>query len=100
MRSERAALVLALLLAGSPLAAQDALTGVGPKTQVKSIEFRFTGGQTLLERDLRPHIALTERGGAVGLRRTFGWVPLVTAVGNHPFKPIELQRDVARLRNL
>ena len=100
MRSERAALVLALLLAGSPLAAQDALSGVGPKTQVKSIEFRFTGGQTLLERDLRPHIALTERGGAVGLRRIFGWVPLVTAVGNHPFKPIELQRDVARLRNL
>ena len=100
MRSERAALVLALLLAGSPLAAQDALTGVGPKTQVKSIEFRFTGGQTLLERDLRPHIALTERGGAVGLRRIFGWVPLVAAVGNHPFKPIELQRDVVRLRNL
>ena len=100
MRSERAALVLALLLAGSPLAAQDALSGVGPKTQVKSIEFRFTGGQTLLERDLRPHIALTERGGAVGLRRIFGWVPLVPSVGNHPFKPIELQRDVARLRNL
>jgi outer membrane protein insertion porin family len=100
MRSERAALVLALLLARSPLAAQDALTGVGPKTQVKSIEFRFTGGQTLLERDLRPHIALTERGGAVGLRRIFGWVPLVPSVGNHPFKPIELQRDVARLRNL
>ena len=100
MRSERAALVLALLLAGSPLAAQDALSGVGPKTQVKSIEFRFTGGQTLLERDLRPHIALTDRGGAVGLRRIFGWVPLVDAVGNHPFEPIELQRDVVRLRNL
>ncbi len=100
MRSERAALVLALLLAGSPLAAQDALTGVGPKTQVKSIEFRFTGGQTLLERDLRPHVALTDRGGAVGLRRIFGWVPLVDAVGNHPFEPIELQRDVVRLRNL
>jgi len=100
MRSERGALVLALLLAGSPLAAQDALSGVGPKTQVKNIEFRFTGGQTLLERDLRPHVALTDREGAVGLRRIFGWVPLVAAVGNHPFKPIELQRDVARLRNL
>jgi outer membrane protein insertion porin family len=99
MRSERA-LVLALLLAGSPLAAQDALSGVGPKTQVKSIEFRFTGGQTLLERDLRPHIALTDRGKMVGLRRIFGWVPFVTAVGNHPFKPIDLQRDVVRLRNV
>jgi outer membrane protein insertion porin family len=100
MRSERAALVLVLLLAGPPLAAQDALSGVGPKTQVKSIEFRFTGGQTLLERDLRPHIALTDRGSMVGLRRLFGWVPLVTAVGNHPFKPVELQRDVVRLRNV
>jgi outer membrane protein insertion porin family len=100
MRSERAALVLALLLASAPLAAQDALSGVGPKTQVKSIEFRFTGGQTLLERDLRPHIALTDRGSLVGLRRTFGWVPLVPEVGNHPFKPVELQRDVARLRNV
>jgi outer membrane protein insertion porin family len=100
MRSERAAVVLALILAAAPLAAQDALSGVGPKTQVKSIEFRFTGGQTLLERDLRPHIALTERGGMVGLRRIFSWVPLVKSVGNHPFKPIELQRDVARLRNV
>ena len=36
----------------------------------------------------------------VGLRRIFGWVPFVAAVGNHPFKPIELQRDVVRLRNL
>jgi outer membrane protein insertion porin family len=100
MRSERAALALALLLAGSPGAAQDALSGVGPKTQVRSIEFQFTGGQTLLERDLRPHIALTERGGMVGVRRLFGWLPLVPPVGNHPFKPVELQRDVVRLRNV
>ena len=98
MRSERVAtaLALALLVAGSPVAGQDALTGVGPKTQVKSIEFRFTGGQTLLERDLRPHIALTEPGG---LRRAFGWLPFVSP-GNHPFTPIELQRDVVRLRNV
>ena len=98
MRSEPAALALALLLAGSPLAAQDALSGVGPKTQVRSIEFRFTGEQTLLERDLRPHIALTARGGMVS--RLFGWLPLVPSVGDHPFKPVELQRDVVRLRNV
>jgi outer membrane protein insertion porin family len=100
MRSDRAAMVVTLLLAGSPVVAQDALSGVGPKTQVRSIEFRFTGGQTLREQDLRPHIALTERGGMVGLRRVFGWIPFVTAVGNHPFRPIELQRDVVRLRNV
>ena len=100
MRTEAAvAVVLALLVAG-PLVAQDALSGVGPGTQVSSIEFRFTGGETLGEKDLRPHIALTERGGMVGLRRLFSWVPLVGEVGEHPFRPVELQRDVVRLRNI
>ena len=101
MRSEiLAAAGLALYLAAGPLAAQDALTGVGPGTQVSSIEFRFTGGQTLDEEDLRPHIALTERGGMVGIRRLLSWVPLITPVGDHPFRPVELQRDVVRLRNI
>jgi outer membrane protein insertion porin family len=101
MRSEPAAgAALTLLLAAMPLAAQDALSGVGPGTQVKSIEFRFTGEQSLREQDLRPHIALTERGSMVGLRRLFGWVPFLGPVGNHPFRPAELQRDVVRLRNI
>src|SRR5688500_6293774 len=101
MRSELLAWVtLALLLAGPPAAAQDALSGVGPGTQVKSIEFRFSGGEAFGEKDLRPHIALTERGGLVGIRRLLGWVPFVTPVGNHPFRPGELQRDVVRLRNI
>ena len=101
MRTERLVpLTLAFALAGGPVGAQDALTGVGPGTQVSSIEFRFTGGETLGEQDLRPHIALTERGALVGLRRLFGWLPLLSPVGDHPFDPVELQRDVVRLRNI
>ncbi|HEY7614537.1 MAG TPA: BamA/TamA family outer membrane protein [Gemmatimonadales bacterium] len=101
MRSERVVLATLLLTLGAvPLAAQDALSGVGPKTQVSRIEFRFVGAAAFKEKDLQPHIALTERGSNVGLRRLFGWVPLVTPVGNHPFKPVELQRDVVRLRNI
>lgn len=111
MRSERgvraalgpllaAATFAAAALLPAALAAQDALTGVGPETQVSSIEFRFVGDQTLGEKDLRPHIALTERGGMVGLRRVFGFLPFVTPVGEHPFEPLELQRDVVRLRNI
>lgn len=102
MRSDPAvaAALALLLLGGEPLAAQDALTGVGPRTQVNSIAFRFTGGEALTEKDLRPHIALTERGSLVGLRRTFGWLPLVSPAGDHPFDPVELQRDVVRLRNI
>lgn len=99
LRCRVAALAWMALLA-APLAAQDALTGVGPGTEVSTIEFRFAGEHTLGEKDLRPHIALTERGGMVGLRRVFGFLPFVTPVGKHPFQPIELQRDVVRLRNI
>jgi outer membrane protein insertion porin family len=84
---------------GAPLRAQDALSLVGPRTEVKSIEFRFTGKHTLPEEDLRTKIALTERGGMVGLRRFFGFLPFISPVGVHPFNPLELQRDVVRLRN-
>jgi outer membrane protein insertion porin family len=100
MRSSAAAAVLALLLVGQPLAAQDALSGIGPGTQVRSIQFRFTGEQDFQEKDLRPHIALTERGGMVWFKRLFGWLPLVGSVGDHPFAPVELQRDVVRIRNI
>ncbi|HUQ14549.1 MAG TPA: POTRA domain-containing protein, partial [Gemmatimonadales bacterium] len=93
-------LALAVLAAASaPLHAQDALSLVGPRTEVKSIEFRFEGKRTLAEEDLRPKIALTARGGMVGIRRFLGFLPFVPRVGVHPFDPLELQRDVVRLRN-
>ncbi len=72
---------------------------MGPQTEVKSIEFRFEGKQTLEEKDLRGKIGLTARGSLVGLRRFFGFLPFVSPVGVHPFDPLELQRDVVRLRN-
>lgn len=84
----------------APLAAQDGLSGVGPATQVRKIEFRFVGEHTLGEKDLRPRIALTARGGMVGIRRALGFLPFISPVGQHPLRPIELQRDVVRLRNL
>lgn len=94
-------MILLGLLAGlsAPLRAQDPLTLVGRDTEVKSIEFRFKGKQALTEQALRRKIALTEQGGMVGLRRFFGFLPFVSDVGTHPFDPLELQRDVVRLRN-
>jgi len=86
-------------LAGRSVAAQDALTLIGPQTQVKSIEFRFEGKHALQEEDLRKKIALTAEGSMVGLRRFFDFLPFVPSVGRHPFDPLELQRDVVRLRN-
>jgi outer membrane protein insertion porin family len=90
-----AALLVSLLAA--PLAAQNALTEIGPATQVNRIEFRFEREHALEEQDLRPGIALTARGG---LRRALEFLPFIGPAGNHPFSPIVLQRDVVRLRNI
>ena len=92
---------LALLLFGraAPLHAQDALNRVGPGTEVRSVEFRFQGKQSLDEDVLRQKIALTGRGSMAGLRRVFGFLPFVPPVGAHLFDPTEMQRDVVRLRN-
>jgi outer membrane protein insertion porin family len=100
MRIERAAIALCLLVAvATPLRAQDPLSRVGPKTQVKSVEFRFKGKHTLPEEEIRTKVALSGQGGMVGVRRFFGFLPFVPPVGSHPFDPLEMQRDVVRLRN-
>lgn len=67
-------------------------------TQVQSIKLAFTETQSFREADLLSRIALTERGEYAGLRNTFDFLPFVDPVGTHPFDPLELQRDVVRLR--
>ena len=90
---------IALLLGAGPLAAQDALTRITPKTQVRSVEFEFLDKSSLDQAQLRQKIALTGQGSMVGLRRLLSWVPFVPPVGVHPFDPTEMGRDVVRLRN-
>ncbi|HET6578736.1 MAG TPA: BamA/TamA family outer membrane protein [Gemmatimonadales bacterium] len=94
-------LPLVVLLSGraAGLHAQDALNRVGPATQVRSVEFRFLGMESLDQDVLRQKIALTGQGSMVGLRRLFGFLPFVPPVGAHLFDPTEMQRDVVRLRN-
>jgi len=102
MRTSAVAVALAagtLLAPGPPLRAQDALSGVGSATEVASVQFRFEDGPSLDETDLRSRIALTGRGGLAGLREFLGFIPFVPPVGAHPFDPLELQRDMIRLRN-
>jgi outer membrane protein assembly factor BamA len=100
VRIDRVArLAVGLLLGAAPLAAQDALTRITPKTQVRSVEFQFRGKSSLDEEDLRHEIALTGQGSMVGLRRLLSWIPFVPPVGAHPFDPTEMGRDVVRLRH-
>lgn len=78
--------------------AQVAPLRVTGTTQVQTISLRFTGTQSFRDQELLSRIALTQRGKNVGLRNTFDFLPFVDPVGDHPFDPVELQRDVVRLR--
>jgi outer membrane protein insertion porin family len=78
--------------------AQVAPLSVTGSTQVHTIGFEFTDTRSFRESDLLARIALTQQGKNVGLRNTFDFLPFVTPVGDHPFDPVELQRDVVRLR--
>ncbi len=100
MRISRwAPIALSLLGATRALPAQESLTRIGSKTEVRSISFEFEDKSGLREDDLRSRISLTPRGSLAGLRNFFGFLPFVSPVGAHPFDPLELQRDVIRLRN-
>ncbi len=99
MRIDRIASTVALLLcAVSLVRAQDAPSSAGPETQVRSIAFRFEDTQSIPEKELRQQIALTDRGRLIWLRQLIGLLPFIKPIGEHRFDPVELQRDVARLR--
>lgn len=100
-RLARSLLLLALLaLAAGGACAQSAsapLTLVNERTEVRSIDFRFTDTQTFPVARLKEQIALTEQGALVGVRRTLAVLPFVAPPGVHPFLPVELARDARRL---
>ncbi len=93
-------LMVALLLLALPqvMRGQQTALTINATTQVNRIQFRFTHSRSFTEGDLQSHIALTGRGTFVGLRDFFSFLPMVEPVGEHPFDPVELQRDVVRLR--
>jgi len=99
-RALLAVCLLALLGLGmvAEVQAQSApLTDVNARTEVRSISFRFISTQTFSPSRLKEHIAHSEQGALVGLRRTLAILPLISPVGAHPFTPVELARDRIRL---
>ncbi|MEM1041628.1 MAG: BamA/TamA family outer membrane protein [Bacteroidota bacterium] len=86
--------------------AQDPLFLVDDQTQVRSIRFTFAERQTFEPDLLREQIALTDQPGLLffgpGTRSTLDGIPvlgwLIPGLGVHPFLPIEMQKDVVRLR--
>ncbi len=100
MRGQR---VGGLLLVGALLMAEPGATQIpyhvfDDRTEVASLTFRFPGSRSFSSSRLQEVIVLRERGRFTGLRETLAFLPLVSAPAPRLFAPIELQRDVARLR--
>lgn len=87
------AAALAGALAATPAASQ---VRVDAATEVRAI--RFVGVETLSESALRRLLKTRDRGSAYGLRVALAKLPLIDRPAQHPFSPMELQRDVVRLR--
>ena len=85
--------ILTVALASAPAMAQ---VRVDAATQVRSIHFE--GVHTLSEASLRRVLQTKDRGSSYGLRAALGKLPVIDKPSPHPFSPIELQRDVVRLR--
>jgi len=96
--SLRPYVLLFCLLSATEVLAQQGYLRTDDNTQVSSIGFRFVTTRSFPEKDIRSKTALTERGSFTGLRETMDFFPLVEPVGVHPFNPLELQKDVARIR--
>ncbi len=91
----RLAASLAVLLVAVGVRAQAPLTLVNDETTVSALTFEFEDTQTLLIEDLQLQIATKapDPGIVAGLIRRIAGDPNV-----YPFDPIELARDVVRLR--
>ncbi len=98
MTSLRPFALVAGLLFATEIAAQEEVLRTDHNTQISSIGFRFVTSRSFPENEIRSKTALTERGSFTGLRESLDFFPLIEPVGVHPFDPLELQKDVARLR--
>ncbi len=95
------ALALALLMLSATLrvaAAQDSLLAIRPDAQVESVDFRFAGTRSFSSVELGEQLAVKGRGSLYDVRRLLGKLPLIPTPGTFTFDPVELQKDVVRLR--
>ncbi len=86
--------VLLLLALAPAAAAQAPLFLINEETTVRDVAFKFVESQTFEAEDLADHIATADPGF---FDRVKNFLPLLSG-REYPFDPIELQKDVVRLR--
>ena len=91
-------LAVACLLAARGAWAQDSLLAIRRDAIVGSIDFRFQDTQSFSSLELGKVLGLKSRGSLYAFRRVLGKLPILNAPATQRFDPIELQKDVVRLR--
>jgi outer membrane protein insertion porin family len=87
-----------MLLVATGVAAQDSIPLIRPRAQVGSVDFRFQSQQSFSTSELGGVIALKGRGSLYQVRRLLGKLPFIGSPAPQRFDPVELQKDVVRLR--
>jgi outer membrane protein insertion porin family len=87
-----------LLATARAAPAQDSLLAIARGAQVGSVGFRFRGTQSFSAAELGSLVAVKGRGQLYDFRQLLGKLPLVPTPGRFTFDPIQLQKDVVRLR--
>ncbi len=85
------------LLVPDEIPAQSLLSETNADTRIERISFRYSGSRTFDDSRLRSVIATRQPGTMERLKRRFDFLPFVHP-SNVPFDPVELQRDVVRLK--
>jgi outer membrane protein insertion porin family len=79
--------------------AQASLFLVNAETEVRAVGFRFVDHETFPPSQLTDLLTYTDPGGWAGVRRFISFLPLLSPPTPILFVPLELQRDLARLRS-
>ena len=91
-------LAAGMLLFATGAAAQDSIPFIRPRAQVGSVDFRFQSEKSFSTSELGGVIAAKGRGSLYRLRRLVGKLPFIGDPATQRFDPVELQKDVVRLR--
>ena len=78
--------------------AQSGPLALRPSAQLASVDFSFRTTQSFHIADLEKHLMLRGRGSFYQTRQVLGKLPLIDPPSTQQFDPIELQKDVTRLR--
>ena len=73
---------------------------VNNESVIRKIRFHFTGTHEIDAAELKRHLTLIPRLPVSGLRRALSYLPFVNDAGAPGLVPLELQRDVIRIRAL